>query len=175
MPKLPHATKLKLEAALAPGKLPESSSDPGYDDVFEAFGELVTEFGAAWEDPDATPAQRDVGALVSFWECIPWNGLLVGVAVNQPGVVAAALNAAKNLPVVARFLTDIQTHIPAIVVEMGDVEERLRWYESPEGEPHAAALADLEHAIQKGEFGEELLLGSLRRTVAESSDFYEDS
>jgi hypothetical protein len=173
MKKLPAETRTTLQAALASGKLPGDPDDAGYDDVYSAFGELAEALGEAWADPKATPTQRSVAALLGFWEAIPWDGLVVGIAANQPGVVGVALAAAKSmkLPVVAQYLKEVQSHIPAVVIEMDDCVPRNNWYQTPDGEKHAAALEKLEHEIQEGEFGTELLLGALQRVLAEPKDF----
>lgn len=173
MSKLPAAARAKLSSALASGKLPDFD-DESYNDVYDIFGDLWNALGDEWSQPDASPARRHVAALVELWSTIPSDGLTVGVGVNQPELPAAAVQAAAELklPKVLALLKRIQKHIPAEVASIDDVEQRLTWYQSDKGEDHAAALEELEQECQDGEFGEELMLGALRRVLAEPAEYF---
>src|SRR5689334_14087439 len=100
MPKLPADAHRKLAAAMVTGTIPEYGQ-PGYDDFFDVYGDLGVSLDGDWARAAASPARRHVSALSDLWNAIPADGLLVGVACNQPGVVAAAIDAvtAMKLPV----------------------------------------------------------------------------
>jgi hypothetical protein len=173
MTKLPASMHHKLRAALAPGRIPKTD-DPGYDDVFDIWGELWTTIGNAWEDPLQSRTRRHVAALVDLWSAIPPDGLLVGVAVNQPEVVPVAIEAAEamELPHVRPMLEQISDCIPPEVLFIDDVEDRLSWYQEEEHEPLAERLAELEEEAQDGPFASELMLACLNRTLAEPREFF---
>src|SRR5690349_9332483 len=83
MPKLPAAMLRKAKKAMPSGKVPENG-EQGYDEFYDLVGELSMAFNGSWERPKAGAAVRQVSALVDLWSAIPADGLLVGVAVNQP-------------------------------------------------------------------------------------------
>jgi hypothetical protein len=177
MPKLPNKALVTLKQVVAAGKLPEPE-DSIYNEVFDVWGDLLSEFGGEWEKASASKARREVSALVDFWSAIPTDGLVIGIAVNQPGVVATAIDAAKSMKLASLvpLLEQIKKHIPSTVVAMSDVDKRMEWYESAKGESHAAQLGELEEVAQEqAEFGTAIMLGCFRRLTEEPGEFFEKS
>ncbi len=166
---------MRLKTALASGALPENTDSPDYDVVYDTFGELCEVLLEDWANPSTPQVRRDVAALVAVWETIPFNGVLVGVAANQPGVVAVAVDAARRmkLATVSKVLKDMQAHVPKSVVEMEDAESRLEWYQSSSGRGSAEALEKIEERINEGDFAEQLLLGVFQGVLAEPAEFFE--
>ena len=174
MDKLPAAVHAKLSKALSGGKLPDFGED-GYDDLYNAFGELWGALGDEWSKPGTSPARRNIAALVEFWSAIPGDGVLVGVAINMPGVLPIAIDAATEMKLnaVRDGLRKVKSHVPEEVVALEDVDDRLEWYNSAKGKKHAARLEAIEEEIQADEaFGTELLLGVMKRVVAERGEFF---
>jgi len=170
---LPAAAHAKLSKALAAGTLPDEG-DAGDDDVSEIHMDLASALDSAWSDPNASTPRRHVSALIDFWLAVPGDGLLVGVAVNQPGVVAAAIKAAQDLklPGVLTKLKKIQPHIPAKVLDIDDAEERFAWYESAKGQAHAEALEDLESDLEEAGFINEIVLAPLLLALKHPAEFF---
>lgn len=171
--KLPKAKHNKLVKALSSGRLPDHG-EPGYNDVYDIFGDLSIALGEVWTDKNASPVRRHVSALVDFWSAIAFDGLRVGVACNQPHVVPAAIEAAGRLklPALKRVLTRVQRHIPPSILALEDPEDRLNWYDSRDGEAHARALEELEAEIQDPRLADRLILTILRQTLDEPAEFY---
>ena len=174
MTKLPNQMYSNLKAALASGKLPEDSSTREYDVVYDTFGELAQSLLDDWTKPSVSQTRREVSALVGFWEAIPFDGVLIGVAVNQPAIVPASIQAAKSMRLgsVTTLLEEMQSHVPASVIDIEDAEGRIEWYESEDGRGSAAALAQIEEKLNEGDFAEQLLLGVFQRVLAEPEEFF---
>ena len=176
MSKLPAPTHERLRKALASGNLPEDPAEPGYNDVYDIYGELWESLAGAWERSGESPARRHVSALIDVWSAIPTDGLLVGVAVNQPEVVAAAIEAARfmKLKTCAELLARIHECIPGEVSSRSEPTSRHEWYDGgKKGRKLAAQLEELEGIAQDGEFGTELLEACFRRVLAEPAEFFE--
>lgn len=174
MNKLPATSLSNLKSALASGSIPDFGQ-PGYDDLFDVWDELGMSLAEDWANAKASPARREVSALTDLHNSIAPDGVLVGVICNQAPVVAPAIAAAASmrLPAVAELLKELAGHIPATILEMDDPEDRLNWYDSPEGVEHSEALEDLEERLQHERIVTDLMLACCRRVINESAEFFE--
>ena len=175
MTKLPASMHAQLANALSKGAIPEHG-EPGYDAFFDVFGEFAA---TLWEDatnPNAPPIRRHVAALIAIWSAIPPDGVLVGVACNQPEVVPVAIEAAESLqlPTVAAALRAIADCIPKEVTAMPDPSERLDWYGSANGEKSATRLEALYDELTEDEaLTNTLMLTCMQQTLAHPTEFFE--
>ncbi|MFZ4576060.1 MAG: hypothetical protein ACOYN0_16870 [Phycisphaerales bacterium] len=175
MPKLPSSMKTKLANSLSKGSLPELD-EPGYNDFFDVFGKFAA---TLWEDatnPHASQVRRHVAALVTLWSAIPADGVLTGVACNQPEVVPVAIEAAEalRLPNVAEGLRAIADCIPQEVAALPSPSDRLECYNSPRGQESADRLESLYDILTEDEaFGTALMIGTMQQTLAAPSEFFE--
>lgn len=174
MIRLPASSYEKLVAGLPRDAVP-GHGDPGFDDVFDVWDELGNELAAEWEEAEAPAARREVAALIELSRAVPFDGVVVGIACNQPGLVGAARKAAAamSMPKVGKLLDDMARHVPAAVLALKDPEERLSWYQSDAGSAHAEALEGLEEQVQEEEISDELMLGCLRRVIRERAQFFD--
>lgn len=146
MPKvLPASVAEQLQASLAKGKVPKRGTPAA-----EAFDTAFMDFYSVLEHTWSKKAQplhwRRAAALITFWLAIPGDGLLIGIACNQPEVVPAALAAAKSLKLarITKYITQVAACIPPAIHKLKDPEDRLIWYESSKGVALAAKLSKLE-------------------------------
>lgn len=174
MRKLPATAHAKLAAAFASGKIPDGG-DPGYNDFWDIYSDLEPALDDDWANPAASTARRHVSALVSLGNAIPADGLTVGVACNQPGIVAVAIEAADamNLASIRPTLAKIQACIPPNILALDDAGDRQEWYGSPVGEPLAEKLEAIEQEDEEGELGTVLLEAAVRRVLAQPRESFE--
>jgi len=175
MSKLSAQDHAKLRTAFASGKVPEYG-EPGYNDFFDLFGELTVAVGGEWENPKSSSSRREVAALVDFWSAICTEGLLLGVAVNQPDLLAAAkeVAASMNLSACMSVFDRVQKCIPPEVQAITEVDARLRWYEAKKNAKFGRTLETLEEEASEGEFGTELLEACMRRILAKPAEFFHE-
>ncbi|MCC6677247.1 MAG: hypothetical protein IT436_08885 [Phycisphaerales bacterium] len=173
MIKLPASSYEKLIAGLPADSLP-GHGEPGFDEVFDVWDELGNELAVEWEEADAPQARREVAALIELSRAVPFDGVVVGIACNQPGLVAAARGAARSMsmPAVGKVLDEMARHVPPEVIALDDPSARLGWYQSEAGAGHAEALEALDERVEE-EISEELMLGCLRRVIRERGLFFE--
>jgi len=173
MAKLPRSTLRKFEAGIAQGTIPEPD-DAAHDGFFSAWSDLWTSLGEDWSKAQASRARREVAALVELSNAVPGDGLVVGIACNQPRLVELAIDAAGSMKQ-AKLLTalkKIATHIPDAVMSLDHPGARLEWYESRAGKAHAAALEKLEERVQDEDITNSLMLACVRRVIAEPEEFF---
>jgi hypothetical protein len=173
--KLPAATLPKLRAALASGKVP-AYGEPNDDLVSDIWGDDLPDIlQDSWRKPKAPPARRHLSALTEFWGNICGDGLVVGVAINDPGLVPASQEAAAamKLKTVSRILARVAKCVPDEVLKLKNLDKRLAWYESKKGQAQAAKLEQLEELVNKQDFIDELQVGIFRRLLAEPKEFFE--
>lgn len=172
--KLPARDHERLKQAVASGQMLETGSP--HNDFF--LGELWYDLKDAFEDdiidPGAGPARRHVGTLMVFWDAVVYDGVLIGVACNQPGIVAVALDAARamGLPKLADVIARIQACIPAEVLSLEDPFDRADWYGSDKGQPLADRLEKLEEEVDSGENVDLLMRACAARILAEPTEFF---
>lgn len=175
MTKLPASMHAQLANALSKGSIPEHG-EPGYDAFYDVFGEFAA---ILWEDatnPNAPQVRRHVAALIAIWSAIPHDGVLVGVACNQPEVVPVAIEAAESLqlPTVVAGLRAIADCIPNEIVVLPDPSDRLEWYGSSKGDKAATRLEALYDELTEDEsFATALMLTCMQQTLANPTEFFE--
>jgi hypothetical protein len=173
--RMPAETLPQLRAALASGKVP-GYGEPGDDVTSEVWGDgLPNILQDAWRKPKNSAARRHVSALCDFWGNICMDGLIVGVAINDPGLVAAAQEAAAamKLKKAQGILDKVAVCVPAQVTKLKSVDKRLAWYQSPKNEPLVAKLDKLDARINENDFIVELQEAIFRRLLAEPAEFFE--
>lgn len=159
MPKLPRSTHVKLQSLLAKGKLPKADST-AYDDLDTIFGDLAESLAGKWEKPRVSNTVSYIAALTDHWSTIPGDGLVTGVAVNQPRIVA-------------RLFKRIQRYFPTRIITMKSSGKRLAWYSAGVGAKHAANLERIEEGLfDSDKFGSELMLGCFQRVLFEPAKFF---
>lgn len=172
--KLPARDHEQLKQAVASGTMLENGSP--HNDFFlgEFWYDLQNAVQDEITDPGANPARRHVGALMAFWDAIPADGVLTGVACNQPEIVAVALDAARamDLPKIADVIARIQECIPAEVLALGDPGDRADWYDSETGQPSADRLERLEEEFDSGDNVDQLMNACAARILAEPNEFF---
>ncbi len=173
MAKLPRSALKKFTVGISRGGIPEPN-DTGYDDFFDAWRDLWTTLGEDWSKAKVGAARREVAALVEFSQAVPVDGLVIGSACNQPGIVPVALAAARSmkLPELAAQFEKIAAHIPEAVPELDDPGDRMEWYKSKAGKSHASALDKLEDRVQDEDITVPLMLACVRRIIAEPNEFF---
>lgn len=174
MDKLSAETHAMLKKAFAKQTIPEQDS-PHYNDFFDAWGDLSAMLAEDVVDPKAPAARRQVGALTGIWDAICCDGLLVGVAVNQPESVELARQgaAAMGLSALKPLLDRVAACVPAEVIAIEDVGERLAWYQADEREAMTSELESLEEEIQDEEPATAMMVGCIKRVLAEPALFFE--
>lgn len=174
MIRLPASSFDKLRSGFTGETLPQHG-DEGFDEVFDVWDELGNELAQDWEEAGVSPARRDVAALIELSRAVPFDGVLVGIACNQPNLVAVARSAASSmkLPLVSKVLDDMASHITPQVLAQDDPAARLAWYQSDAGAAHADALAALDERVEEPEVMDELMMNCLKRVIRERAEFFE--
>jgi hypothetical protein len=178
MSKLSGATLQKLRAAVSPTEPDQDFADDKLDemDAVDALVEVGEALGDAWRDPQESPVRRRVAALVSFHNALPFDGILTGVAVNQPGVIAVGIEAAQAEGAVelVGYLKEIAGCIPAELVSLEDVEQRLSYYDSDAGQRLASRLQHLAGRYYDDGHSTRLMKVCLQRVLRQPTEFVSD-
>ena len=131
----------------------DRSVDPSLDTVeFDGFASIIEGLSTfLWSNDEGeihsldevTESQRRAWCLISYVNAIPFDGLSVGVLVNQPEImkpIELAASEMKSKPVLD-LLVKIRKKLPSNFENMTDHDERMRWLE--ENEKKADALEEL--------------------------------
>lgn len=170
--KLPAKLRTKLKPALALGRFPDdnAASEAAAMAIIDAFAyDLDHNVGSL------APANlRRAAALIRLWSDMQGDGLLVGVAANQPELAAIAAEAAKafGLASARKQLEKVVACIPPDVLKLDDPGDRLDWYESAAGAKLAAKLEKLEEMISDSDFGYTVMWACLRQAGAHPDEFF---
>lgn len=127
----------KLSAWKDRSAIPEATGTPEYEVFFDIVGSVPTWFEV--DDfqetaPSLSATQRRVGAIMLFADALVWDGLITGVLLNQPEIVAHAEEAAEYLGLrnAAATIARIRELVPAEVLELKDLDQRLSWFNEHE-------------------------------------------
>ncbi len=156
--------------------LPEEG-EPGYDAFFTAASSLVALYGArdfVGTADKLTTHQRRAGAMLAFSNAMPWDGLVIGVIVNQPEVIAHVREAAAalNLRRVASLITKMRTLIPPGVFQQSSVDDRMA---SLDADPNTAKL----HALEDSDLAEDarcdMMVAAMRLVLDHPEEFFKSA
>jgi hypothetical protein len=143
------------------------TDDPRYNEFFDIVDALASAVSGVWERRKTAPTVRRVSALADLWTAIAGDGLMIGVCVNQPAIIPAALDAATVLKAkpILPSLHKIDKCMPAPLRALKSVDKRLAWLESDKGQPFADKLNSLSEQLEAGSFGADVMAVCIETAV----------
>lgn len=177
MKRLPHSMLIALES------WKDRSRDPEFgDDAYNAYYDVVGELPTVFDEGELGNAasglsrlQRDVGALLRFSNTISFDGLAVGVIVNEPELVGCVEVAAKehSLASVQAFCEALRKSLPEGLLEVATADDR---YDKIENDTDLQeSLEELEDSTLMTDARCEMVLKAMQLAAENTEEFFEAS
>lgn len=117
-----------------------------------------------------TRLQMHVAAMADFAACVAYDGIALGVVVNEPSIVLMARDAANahSLPTASKLIDRVLKAVPMSVLLERNINSRLAWANSED----ADSLHKLEESAQLEKARREMLLTAVRLTIEHPRDFF---
>lgn len=177
MKKLPHS----MLSALAAWK--DRSQDPEFgDDAYDAYYDVVGELPLVLDEDELGSAasglsqmQRNVGALLRFSNTISFDGLAVGVIVNEPELVGRLEDAAKeySLTSVQAFCDALRGVLPEGLLAMASADDRSDTLDGDE--ELQERLEEMEDSTLMTDARSEMVLKAMQLAAENPEEFFEAS
>lgn len=148
--------------------------EPGHDAFFDGQGDLANLFGAGdFLGPAAklTVHQRRAGAMLAFSNAMPWDGLVVGVVVNQPELLRHVREAATALKLkrVSSLVAKMLAILPAAVFKLRSGDQRLTCLDN---DPRTLKLSALEDSALAENARCDMMVAATRIILDHPEEFF---